>query len=252
MAWLGETATTSYAKSCEADAKNGKGRRLWHRRYGCRQETVDGAVPKNKNPDDLPRVVDAEGHCFGRAGHVDLGEAPAAVEIAVAAPTHDLVKITDDLAPVVDAGGQRLERAGHIDLGEAPAAVEIAVRDTHAVAKGTDDLPRVVDAEGIKSSGRAGHIDLGEAPPGIEKAVFPPRAVDKLPDDLPASLMPKARVSRAPGTSIWVKPKAVAFAGELTASEAIVRIVPAMDLKNTMFLALTSIACLPECILSIL
>jgi hypothetical protein len=82
-------------------------------------EEAVGARGILKIPDDLTRVVDAEGDRIERARHIDWGEAPAGVEEAVDA-VRGIFKIPDDLTRVVDAEGLRnVECAGRIELGEA-------------------------------------------------------------------------------------------------------------------------------------
>ena len=66
-----------------------------------------------KNPDDLPRIVDAVRERMVCARHIDLDEVAAGVEEAVGE-----ARITDDLPRVVDAGGDRIDFARHIDLGQ--------------------------------------------------------------------------------------------------------------------------------------
>src|SRR5260370_18708157 len=120
--WLGRGCTaSSRGKSGEgeADAEKAEGSRLRDRRS---QEAVF-ARAVDKNPGDLPRVVDAGGRGTPRtqcrithdcAGHVELGEAAADVEEAVGARA--VGKKPDDLRRVVDAEGHRRGCAWHIEF----------------------------------------------------------------------------------------------------------------------------------------
>src|SRR6266446_2832264 len=185
--WLGRGCTASpHGKSGEgeADAEKGEGSRLRHR---CSQKAVL-ARAVDKNPGDLPRIVDAGGRRTPRtqcrithdcAWHVELGETAAGVEEAVAA--HAVVKEPDDLCCVVDTEGSRKGCTRHVEWGEAAAGVEEAV-GARAVGKNSGDLPRVVDAAGLRS-GCAGHVEWGEAAAVVEEAVGA-RAVGQNPDNL--------------------------------------------------------------------
>jgi hypothetical protein len=129
---------------------------------------VEEAMDVARLPDDLPRVVDAVGVRVGKSGHVDGGQAPAAVEETMGCGA-DGQKRPDDLTHAVDAVGVRIG-AGHGDLGEAPAAVEETEDQTVALCKMADYLSRVVDSGG-HGSYCAGHVDLAEAAAGVEETM---------------------------------------------------------------------------------
>src|SRR5262249_11630541 len=113
-------------------------------------------------PDDLSRVVDAEGN--GAAGAERIGgggEGATAVEETVRVVTDDVHP--DDLANVVDAACTRAAGAQRIvEGGEGATAEEEAVVVEIRVDVHTDDLARVVEAVGNGAAGGQGIIEVVE------------------------------------------------------------------------------------------
>ena len=110
-------------------------------------------------PDDLARVVDAEGN-GGARRFGEGGEVSPAVKEAV----DDVVgnELPDDLARGVDAAWSRAAVGqGIVKGGEGATAVEKPVPVTIRVVVSTDDLTRVVDAERNVINGQ-GIVESGE------------------------------------------------------------------------------------------
>src|SRR5262249_20087536 len=113
---------------------------------------------------DLAASVDpVGGGTTEDAGHIDGGEAAAAIEEAMGAAEHiGIGESPYDLAASVDpegAGGTR-GGAGDIDGGEAAAAIDKALV-AERIEESPYDLAAIVDAEGGGREG-AGDIDGGE------------------------------------------------------------------------------------------
>ena len=112
------------------------------------------AAAVSKISDNLSLIVDAKGILSTGvcAGHVDSGEAAAAVEEDVLCRVVH-VKESNDLSRFVDASGIRKPEArdtcaGNIDGGEVAAAVHKAVYARGLLTDISDDLSRIVDATG--------------------------------------------------------------------------------------------------------
>jgi len=89
------------------------------------EEAMDDIRDVGKMTDNLPRIVDARSGRRKCARHVELGEATAGVEEAVA--TRAVEKIPDDLPRVVDAVGLRNFCACYVELGKAASSIKVAV-----------------------------------------------------------------------------------------------------------------------------